>query len=1129
MTLPRIAPRFPRSSTPRFSGFFGRIAAVALGLSALCTGVVAQDYTYSTFSGIGSKPGNLNGAGGNPLVPIFNFPFGIAINKDGNLVVSDSGNAVIRVVTPAGVVTNLAGTVGKSGTNNGSTTDPDVTFNLPHGPAVDASGNVYVADYNGSTIRKITSTGTVTTLAGTAGSPGNIDGTGAAARFNLPSDLAVDSAGNVYVADSGNHLIRKITPAGVVTTVAGTIGTPGNANGKGTAARFNNPRGLACDATGNLYVADTGNNTIRKIAPDGEVTSLAGASGTFGSDDGAGASARFSFPNAIAVDTAGNLYVADELNSTIRKITPAGVVTTLAGLAGSTGRVDGSGSAARFDRPTGLTVDSGGNVYVADYRNHLIRKVSPAGVVTTLAGAGGLAGFQNGTGFVLAPVQFRNPTGTAVDSAGNIYVSDTGNNSIRRITPDGTTSLFAGNGLLPGSLDGVGSAAYFTSPSGIAVDGAGNVFVADSANHAIRRISPAGEVTTYAGVIGIPGYADGANGSAKFDYPSGVAVDGAGNLYVADYSNHVIRMVSVSGTVSTLAGVAGQSGGSDGVGGSARFRNPRDIAIDAGGNLYVADSGNHTIRKISPGGLVVTLAGNAGSSGAADGTGSSARFNGPAGLTVDASGNIFVADTGGSTIRKVTPAGSVSTIGGTAGSVGNIDATAANARFNHPTDVAVDASGNLFIADNRNHSIRRGSLPGSGGNNGGNGGNNGGGGNGNNGDGSSGDGTVGTGFLLQPNGIVVDSGGNFYICDTANHCIRRISSTRVVTVFAGRSGSSGTTDGTGDAARFNSPSGIAIDSTGNLVVTDTGNSTIRKITSAGAVTTFAGTAGTSGTADGTGTAALFSGPTGIASDSTTGDLYVADSVNATIRKITSAGVVTTYAGTARVTGDVDGVGAAARFNNPTGLAIDASKNILIADTFNNTIRLVRTTDATGPDANGVTVVTQPAGSVITLAGSPGISGVYDGSGDYALFSLPQGISVDSTTGFIYIADTGNNAIRRMSPTLAVTTMAGIAGISGNRSGNGERALFNQPKGIMSYSGSTLMVTDTGNSILRVVSLSSAGNVVSTVALIADPTPTPTPDTGGGSSGGGGGGAPSLWFLAALAGLGALRFRSAKGK
>src|SRR6266496_4278817 len=314
-------------------------------------------------------------------------------------------------------------------------------FNSPHGVATDSSGNVYVADTINHTIRKITPAGVVTTLAGLAGITGSDDGTGSAARFYDPIGVATDSSGNVYVADTVNNTIRQITPVGVVTTLAGLAGIYGSADGTGSAARFNNPFGVATDSSGNVYVADSGNNTIRKITPAGAVTTLAGLAGITGNADGTGSAARFSNPEGVATDSSGNVYVGDTYNNTIRKISPAGVVTTLAGLAGSGGSDDGTGSAARFYLPVGMATDSSGNVYVADTFNYTIRKISPAGVVTTLAGLAGFPGSDDGTG---SAARFSFPEGVATDSSGNVYVADTSNHTIRKITPAGVVTTLAG-------------------------------------------------------------------------------------------------------------------------------------------------------------------------------------------------------------------------------------------------------------------------------------------------------------------------------------------------------------------------------------------------------------------------------------------------------------------------------------------------------------------------------------------------------------------------------------------------------------------------------------------------------------------------------------------------------------
>jgi streptogramin lyase len=487
----------------------------------------------------------------------------------------------------------------------------------------------------------------VSTLAGTAGVVGSADGTGTAASFSLPSGLAVDGTGNVYVADLGNSIIRKVTPVGVVSTVAGTAGVRGQADGPGSAASFLNPTTLAIDSAGNVYVADPIVNKIRKITPSGVVSTLTVTG------------ASLSFPHGLATDSAGNVYVADTGNNTIRKLTPAGDVATLAGAAGVVGYSDGAGAMASFNGPTGLSTDSNGNLYVADSVNNTIRKITPAGAVSTLAGAPSVSGHADGAG---ASASFRGPVGLTTDSTGNVYVADTFNNTIRKITLTGQVSTLAGTAgvMAYGNFPvAVGAAAYFAFPYGLASDSMDNVFVVDIGNRPIRKITPTAVVSTVTVGANI--------------HPTGLAIDNMGNGYVTDSSSHTIRKIAPSGEVSTLAGTAGVVGSADGTGALASFGSTPifgGLTTDGAGNVYMADSSNNTIRKITPTGVVSTLAGTAGVTGHADGVGAAARFNGPTGLAADAAANVYVADFGNHTIRKITPAGVVSTIAGTAGVMG---------------------------------------------------------------------------------------------------------------------------------------------------------------------------------------------------------------------------------------------------------------------------------------------------------------------------------------------------------------------------------------------------------------------------------------------------------------------------
>jgi sugar lactone lactonase YvrE len=325
----------------------------------------------------------------------------------------------------------------------------------------------------------------VNTLAGNA-TQGSADGFGSDAQFNLPVSVTTDSAGNVYVADTGNSTIRKITPAGAVSTFAGFAGNFGSANGAGTNAQFYGPQGIAADSAGFIYVADTANATIRKISSAGAVGLFAGSAGSFNSFDGAGANASFYQPEGLAVDGAGNVYVADALNHTIRKITPAGTVSTLAGLAGNFGSADGTNSKARFNRPAGIALDSATNLYVTDSLNHTIRKITPGGTVNTIVGLPGVWGSADGTN---RAARFFQPQGIHAADSATLFVADSGNQTLRKISASGTNWVVSTAAGLPGTAgyaDGTGAAAEFYFPAGVALDAAGHFYIADSGNNSIR-------------------------------------------------------------------------------------------------------------------------------------------------------------------------------------------------------------------------------------------------------------------------------------------------------------------------------------------------------------------------------------------------------------------------------------------------------------------------------------------------------------------------------------------------------------------------------------------------------------------------------------------------------------------
>ena len=606
----------------------------------------------------------------------------------------------------------FAGNLPLSGSADGKG-DAARFFN-PWGVVVDRRGNAFVADQGNHTIRKITPAGRVTTLAGKAGQAGARDGQGSAARFDCPSFLALDAKDHLFVSDYNNNAIRRITPGGRVSTFTGQLGAaPGAADHthpQDPPALFNNPTDLGFDGQGNLFVADNDNNTIRMVTPDGLVSTVAGAAGPAGSADspqGPGSDARFNNPLGLAVDVDGILWVADTNNHTIRKIIPgSGVVTTLAGSAGHSGYADGQGGAAAFNCPGGLAVDRRRQLYVGDNINNAIRMITPIGVVSTYAGRGEVAGCEDGGPGVAT---FNGPEGVAVDTAGDLFVVDLGNNTIRKVTRGRKVSTLAGKAGGIGSTDGTATTAAFNHPGGVAMDQDGNLYVADTNNFTIRLITPGGVVSTLAGKAGAKGFADGQGETARFGEIYFLAVDGHKNVYVSDKDNHVIRKVTPEGVVTTVAGTPGAKGDVDGDFKTARLNHPTGLAVDAAGeHLYMADHDSNTIRHIVPGGPVNTLSFSGGSeSRSGDVAG---IFNAPMGLILDPSGTLYVADASSFTIRTVTPGASgwtVGTLAGQTGTPGNQDGTGISAQFEEPYEMALDGARNLVVVDSAGGTIRK--------------------------------------------------------------------------------------------------------------------------------------------------------------------------------------------------------------------------------------------------------------------------------------------------------------------------------------------------------------------------------------------------------------------------------------
>lgn len=562
-----------------------------------------------------------------------------------------------------------------------SSTPSTVRFNAPIGLGRDNNGNLFIADAGNNAIRKLipgdpyVNPGLVTTFAGN-GTAGPADGVGSTARFNNPTGVVCDWAGNIYVADAGNNKIRKITPGRVVTTIAGT-GVAGSANGKGSVATFNNPRGITIDDTGLLYIADTDNNLIRSVSATGYTISPALPAGlSFDSSTGiisgtptgrtaatdytvtaynSGGSSSFVVNIAVAgippvISYPGNPHMFTK-GVAITPLVPNnaggpvpanvyGMVTTLTG-SPTAGSTDGPKSIATFNGPSDIAIDSIGSIYVADYGNYKVRKITPSGVVNTFAGSGS-AGSAN---LVRTAASFNSPAGLDVDAAGNIYVADVNNYKIRKISPLGGASTAAGAGTA-GVLNGTPGNSTFNRPYAVHVDPDGNVLIADTYNNLARKLVPGVGVTTVAS-------------SVTFNHPQGITNDVSGNIFLSDFGSNKIYKMTHSGagyTTTTFAG-SGADGTANGTKTVASFSGPRGMAFDVSGNLYVSDYNSSLIRRISPTGVVTTLAGVVGTHGSTDGEGTAASFWNPAGMAIDKTGNLYVADYSNNMVRKISLTG----------------------------------------------------------------------------------------------------------------------------------------------------------------------------------------------------------------------------------------------------------------------------------------------------------------------------------------------------------------------------------------------------------------------------------------------------------------------------------------
>lgn len=692
------------------------------------------------------------------------------------------------IIANAQVITTIGG-MSQSGYSGDGNSANAAKLSQPYGVAVDLAGNVYIADAYNNVIRKVNTSGIISTIAGdgVAGYSGD-GGPAAFSRLDNPSAIAIDASNNIYIADRYNQVIRKINTSGIISTIAGNNieGYSGD-GGLATSAKLSFPMGLTFDLSGNLFIADYGNNAIRKIDLSGIITTIAGTGAIgYSGNGGLATLAKLHYPSGVACDNLGNIYIGDYANNVVRVVNAAGIINNYAGNAiANYGGDGGPATSANLSLPWGLALDASRNLYIADAKNNVIRKVDTLGIITTFAGNGFAAnsgsGGYDGDGGPATSAKMFLPTGIAVHSSGKAYIVDSKNSIIRRVSSLGIISTFAGSCTYGYSLDGIpATTSWLNSPAAVAVDASGNTYIADKDNNRIRKINTSGLISTYAGT-GTSGFSGdgGPATSAELNTPWGIALDALGNMYIADANNNRIRKINSSGIISTIAGTGALSySGDGGPAVNATMMFPVGIVSDALGNIFFTDAYNHVVRKINATtGVITKFAGTVGVPGFSGvGTAAtSARLNYPIGLAVDGVGNVYIADQTNNRIRKVNTSGIITTFAG---------------------------NGIPYSGD--------GSITGT----------------------TFGDGGLATSAnVYQPHGVAVDASGNVYFTEKSFHKLRMVNASGIISRVAGlwyAPGYSGD-GGVASAAKLNYPWGIAVDDYGTVYFADNLNNVVRKI------------------------------------------------------------------------------------------------------------------------------------------------------------------------------------------------------------------------------------------------------------------------------------------------------------
>lgn len=650
---------------------------------------------------------------------------GVTVGPNGDIYLSQREHNIVSRVDAKGMIHTVAGT-GNSGFAGDGGPANKALLKMPAGLHIDKKGDLYIADRENHRVRKVDRKGIITTVAGngTAGFSGD-GGPATGASLNLPSGVVTDSKGNLYISDRSNNRVRVVSPKGIIKTWAGN-GNEGyyNDNGPAVNATLDKPFGLAMDSKDNLYIADRGNNRVRKVTPDGIITTYGGDGGFyFIGDNGPAYRASLAGPTGVALDKKGNLYIADNYNNRVRMIDTLGMIRTVAGT--GTQEYNGDSEVARetnLSKVFAVAVDNRDNLIVVDRSHYRIRRIDPQGSkVETIAGNG--VKLFAGDGGPATGARLNFPHGILVDDQDNVIFADKAHYRIRKITPDGTISTIAGNGIRGNIGDGGPALEASVYPTFLSRNDKGEIYFMSPSGFVsiVRKVKTDGTIelafttgdkeyqksVTSGKHVGVSSQSE----IVAITQFSDVIPDHKGNLIIADRINHQIRRLSADGKFTTIGGT-GESGyhGDGGPATEAAFRDPRTLEIDSKGNIYVGDAANNVIRKIDTQGIITTIAGNTKFEDSGDGGPAlKAGIKSIDDLVLSPSGELYIVESGTHVIRKIAKDGTISTVAGRAGVQGYFGdgGPATKAMLKTPTCLAFDSKGNMYITDMGNNRIRK--------------------------------------------------------------------------------------------------------------------------------------------------------------------------------------------------------------------------------------------------------------------------------------------------------------------------------------------------------------------------------------------------------------------------------------